>query len=152
MKNIWHGIQIAVAVFGGGIGWFFGKLDGLLIALIAFAVMDYISGVLCAVMEHNLSSHIGFRGIAKKIFMFVLVGCANLLDNYIIGAGEALRTAVIFFFISNEGVSLLENSARLGLPIPTKLRDVLEILHDKAEGKEKPEEQKNDDNSADSKK
>ena len=145
MKNIWHIIQAVVAAAGAGLGWFLGGLDGLLIALIAFAMMDYVTGVCCAIADHTLSSMIGFRGILKKVLMFVLVGAANLIDVYLIKTGEPLRTAVIFFFISNEGISLLENAARLGLPIPSKLKNILQILHDKAEEQDKDKEETPDD-------
>ena len=105
----------------------------MLYALIAFVVIDYITGVFCAIADKKLSSEIGFKGICKKVLIFILVGVGNIIDTRIIGSGSVLRTAVIFFYISNEGVSLLENSAHLGLPIPQKLKDILEQLHDRAE-------------------
>ena len=98
-----------------------------------FAVVDYITGVLCAINDQNLSSEVGFRGICRKVLIFFLVGVANILDVQVIGTGSVLRTAIIFFYLSNEGVSLLENAAHLGLPVPQKLKDVLEQLHDRAE-------------------
>ena len=137
MKEIWNWIQIVFAAIGGGIGWFLGGADGFLYALIAFVVIDYITGVMCAIVDKKLSSAVGFRGIFKKVLIFLLVGVANILDAQVIGAGCVLRTAVIFFYISNEGVSLLENAGHLGLPIPTKLKAVLEQLHDRAEKEEK---------------
>ena len=109
----------------------------MLYALIAFVVVDYVTGVMCAVVDKKLSSAVGFRGIFKKVLIFLLVGVANILDAQVIGTGCVLRTAVIFFYISNEGVSLLENAGHLGLPIPTKLKAVLEQLHDRAEKEEK---------------
>ena len=108
--------------------------DGLLYAMIAFVVIDYLTGVMCAFADHTLSSEVGFRGICRKVLIFLLVGMANILDVSVIGNGSVLRTAVIFFYISNEGVSLLENAGHLGLPIPQKMKDVLEQLHDKSEG------------------
>lgn len=105
-------------------------------ALIAFVVIDYITGVMCAINDHSLSSEVGFRGICRKVLIFLLVGIANILDVNVIGAGSVLRTAVIFFYISNEGVSLMENAAHLGLPVPEKIKVVLEQLHDRAEDKE----------------
>ena len=116
-----------------GQGWFIGGCDGLLYALVAFVVVDYITGVMCAVADKELSSEVGFRGIAKKVLVFLLVGVANIIDVQVIGSGSVLRTAVIFFYLSNEGVSLLENAAHLGLPIPEKLKEILEQLHDRAE-------------------
>ena len=134
MKQIWSGIQIAFTAFGGFLGWFLGGVDGFLYALIAFTVIDYITGVMCAVTDKNLSSSVGFKGICRKVLIFTLVGIGNIVDVYVLGQGGVLRTAVIFFYLSNEGVSILENSAHLGLPIPEKLKEVLEQLHDR-EGK-----------------
>lgn len=131
MKQIWSGIQIAFTAFGGFIGWFLGGVDGFLYALIAFTVIDYITGVMCAITDKNLSSSIGFKGICRKVLIFTLVGIGNIVDVYVLGQGGVLRTAVIFFYLSNEGVSILENSAHLGLPIPEKLKEVLEQLHDR---------------------
>ena len=133
MKEFWNVIQLVFAAIGGWLGWFLGGCDGLLYALIAFVVVDYVTGVMCAVIDKKLSSAVGFRGIFKKVLIFLLVGVANILDAQVIGTGCVLRTAVIFFYISNEGVSLLENASHLGLPIPTKLKAVLEQLHDRAE-------------------
>lgn len=134
MKQIWSGIQLAFTAVGGFLGWFLGGVDGFLYALIAFTVIDYITGVMCAVTDKNLSSSVGFKGIFRKVLIFTLVGIGNIVDVYVLGQGGVLRTAVIFFYLSNEGVSILENSAHLGLPIPEKLKDVLEQLHDR-EGK-----------------
>lgn len=133
MKDFWNVIQLVFAAVGGWLGWFLGGCDGLLYALIAFVAADYITGVMCAVVDHKLSSEVGFKGIFKKVLIFLLVGVANILDVQVVGAGCVLRSAVIFFYISNEGVSLLENAGHLGLPIPAKLKDVLEQLHEKAE-------------------
>lgn len=131
MKQIWSGIQIAFTAFGGFLGWFLGGVDGFLYALIAFTVIDYITGVMCAITDKNLSSSIGFKGICRKVLIFTLVGIGNIADVYVLGQGGVLRTAVIFFYLSNEGVSILENSAHLGLPIPEKLKEVLEQLHER---------------------
>ena len=133
MKGFWNTVQMVFAAVGGWLGWFLGGCDGLLYALVAFVAVDYVTGVLCAVADRKLSSEVGFRGIAKKALIFLLVGMANVLDVQVIGSGSVLRTAVIFFYISNEGVSLLENAARLGLPVPEKLKDVLAQLHGRAE-------------------
>lgn len=132
MKHIWNGIQIAFSALGGFLGWFLGGADGFLYALIAFVVIDYATGVMCAISDKNLSSEVGFKGICRKVLIFTLVGVGNILDVYVLGEAGVLRTAVIFFYLSNEGVSLLENSAHLGLPIPEKLKDVLAQLHDRS--------------------
>ena len=136
MKEFWNTIQLAFAAVGGWLGYFLGGCDGLLYALLAFVVIDYITGVMCAIADKNLSSEVGFKGICRKVLIFLLVGIANILDIHVLGNGSVLRTAVIFFYISNEGVSLLENAAHLGLPIPAKVKDVLEQLHGRAEGGE----------------
>ena len=131
MKEIWNWIQLALTAAGGALGWFFGGLDGFLYALIAFVAADYVTGVLCAIVNKQLSSEVGFKGIFKKVLIFILVGIAHIIDSQLIGQGAVLRTAVIFFYCSNEGVSILENATRLGLPVPAKLKAVLEQLKDK---------------------
>ena len=137
MKEFWNTIQFIFTAVGGWLGYFLGGCDGLLYALIAFVVIDYITGVMCAIISRELSSAVGFKGIFRKVMIFLLVGIANIIDVQVIGTGAVLRTAVIFFYISNEGVSLLENAGHLGLPIPEKIKTVLEQLHDRAEnGKE----------------
>ncbi|MCM1101095.1 MAG: phage holin family protein [Acetatifactor muris] len=133
MKEFWNMVQMVIAGLGGWLGWFLGGFDGLVYALLAFVAIDYVTGVMCAVADRNLSSEAGFRGIAKKVLVFLLVGVANILDVHVIGNGSALRTAVIFFYISNEGVSLLENVSRLGLPIPEKMKAVLKQLHERSD-------------------
>ena len=133
MKEFWNTIQVIFTGVGGWLGWFLGGCDGLIYALILFVVVDYITGVMCAVADKKLSSEVGFKGICRKVLIFLLVGIVHILDTQIIGAGSVLRTAVIFFYLSNEGVSLIENAAHLGLPIPEKLKVVLEQLHDRAE-------------------
>ena len=137
MKEFWNTIQLAFAAIGGWLGYFLGGCDGLLYALLAFVVIDYITGVMCAIADKSLSSEVGFKGICRKVLIFLLVGIANVLDVQVIGTGSVLRTAVIFFYISNEGVSLLENAAHLGLPVPEKIKTVLEQLHDRAESEDK---------------
>ena len=133
MKEFWITIQVVFAGIGGWLGWFLGGCDGLLYALLAFVVIDYITGIMCAVVDKKLSSEVGFKGIFKKVLIFALVGTGHILDTRVIGSGSVMRTAVIFFYLSNEGVSLLENAAYLGLPIPQKLKSVLEQLHDRSE-------------------
>ena len=139
MKEFWNTIQIIFSAVGGWLGYFLGGCDGLLYALIAFVVIDYITGVMCAIINRELSSAVGFKGIFRKVLIFLLVGIANIIDVQVIGTGAVLRTAVIFFYISNEGVSLLENAAHLGLPVPGKIKAVLEQLHDRAEKTETEE-------------
>src|SRR5574344_801072 len=133
MKEFWNTIQLIFAGIGGWLGYFLGGCDGLLYALIAFVVVDYITGVMCAIADHSLSSEVGFKGICRKVLIFLLVGIANILDVQVIGTGSVLRTAVVFFYSSNEGISLLENAGHLGLPIPKKMKEVLEQLHDRSE-------------------
>ena len=130
---IWAKVQMAITVIGGWLGYFLGGMDGLLTALIIFMVIDYVTGIMCAVADKKLSSAVGFRGIFKKVLIILLVGVAHIVDLHVVGSGNALRGAVICFYLSNEGVSLLENAAHLGLPIPEKLKAVLEQLHDRAE-------------------
>ena len=139
MKEFWTTIKVLFAGVGGWLGWFLGGCDGLLYALLAFVAADYITGVMCAITDKKLSSAVGFKGICRKVLIFVLVGIGHILDTQVIGAGSVLRTAVIFFYLSNEGVSLMENAAHLGLPVPAKLKNVLEQLHDRAEKEDESE-------------
>lgn len=129
MKNTINFIQAVFAAIGGYIGWFLGGVDGFMYALITFVVIDYVTGLMVAVLERKLSSEVGFRGIFKKVLIFVMVGIGNIIDVYLIKNGSAIRTAVIFFYVSNEGISIIENSAKVGLPIPEKLKDVLKQLN-----------------------
>ena len=140
MKQFWNVVQVGIAAVGGGVGWFFGELDGFFYALIAFVVIDYMTGIMCAVVDKSLSSNVGFKGIFRQVLIFVMVGIGHVIDSQIIGNGDALRTAVIFFYISNEGVSLLENAAHVGLPVPEKLKDVLAQLHDRTGGEQDTED------------
>lgn len=140
MKNIWNSIQAVLTAVGAWFGAWLGGVDGLIFALIAFVITDYITGVMCAISDKKLSSEVGFKGICKKMLIFVLVGVGNIIDTRVIGTGSVLRTAVIFFYLSNEGVSLLENAAHLGLPIPKKLKAILQQLHDRAEDDEEEAE------------
>ena len=135
MKTVWNPVQFSFAAVGGFLGWFLGGCDGLLYALIAFVTVDYVTGVMCAVVDRKLSSSVGFKGIFRKVLIFVMVGISHILDTQVIGNGSVLRTAVIFFYISNEGVSLLENASHLGLPVPEPVKTVLKQLHDRSEGK-----------------
>ena len=133
MKEIWNSIQMAFTAIGGFFGWFLGGVDGFLHVLLVFVVIDYITGVMCAITDKNLSSAVGFKGICKKVLIFMLVGVAHIVDLHVVGTGNALRGAVVCFYLSNEGVSLLENAAHLGLPIPEKMKSILAQLHNRIE-------------------
>ncbi len=128
---IWAKIQVAITALGGWLGYFLGGMDGLLIALLVFVILDYVTGVMRAIADHELSSAIGFKGICRKVLIFALVGVGHVLDTHVVGTGSALRSAVICFYLSNEGVSLLENASYLGLPIPDKLKEILSQLHNR---------------------
>lgn len=133
MKQVVTSLQYVFAGIGGFMGWFLGGLDGFLYALIIFVIIDYATGLMAAFIKKELSSETGFKGICKKVAIFCLVGMGHVLDTQVIGNGSVLRTAVIFFYLSNEGISIIENSAIIGLPVPKKLKDVLEQLHDEAD-------------------
>lgn len=128
MKNIIEIIQYIFTGIGGFLGWYLGGVDGFMYALVTFVVIDYLTGLMVAVVEHQLSSEIGFRGIFKKVLIFALVGIGHMIDFYVIKNGSAIRTAVLFFYLSNEGISILENSSKIGLPIPETLKGILEQL------------------------
>ncbi|MGD6776325.1 phage holin family protein [Sutcliffiella horikoshii] len=136
IKEFWIVVQTVIAAMGGWLGWFLGGLDGFLYALIIFVIVDYITGIMVAIINKELSSEIGARGIFKKILIFILVGVAHIIDSRLIGEGSVIRTAVIFFYLSNEGISIIENSTRIGLPVPQKLKDVLAQLHGKSKGED----------------
>lgn len=139
---MWARMKIAIAVVGGWLSYFVGGADRLLTTLILFVVLDYVTGVMCAVAERKLSSVVGFTGICRKVLVFLLVGVANILDTHVIGTGNAVRSAVVCFYLSNEGISILENAARLGLPIPEKLRAILRQLEE--EGEEAADEEEDE--------
>ena len=142
VELVWAKIQTAITLLGGWLGYFVGGWDGMLIALVVLMALDYITGVRCAIADHKLSSSVGFKGICKKVFILMLVGVANIVDVHVVGSGSALRAAVICFYLSNEGVSILENAGHIGLPIPEKLKVVLEQLHGRSD--EKKDETKED--------
>ena len=135
IRGIWHGIQIGMTAFGGWLGWALGGLDGFLYALITFMAVDYVTGFMCAVLDKKLSSEIGFRGLFKKVMVLVMVGIANAVDQHIIGSGQTVRTAVIFFYMSNEGISILENASRIGIPIPEALKQILTQIRERGNKK-----------------
>ena len=140
MKQIISTMQYVFAGVGGFMGWFLGGLDGFLYALIMFVAIDYLTGLMAAYVQKKISSEVGFRGICRKVAIFCLVGVGHVLDTQVIQNGSVLRTAVIFFYLSNEGISIIENIAIIGLPVPKKLKDVLEQLRDdEKEGEEQNE-------------
>ena len=130
---IWTKLQIAITAIGGWLGYVLGGMDGLLIALVVFITIDYITGIMCAVIDKKLSSEVGFKGIFKKVLILMLVGIANVIDVHVVGTGSALRGATVCFYLSNEGLSILENTVHLGLPVPEKLKEVLSQLHNRDE-------------------
>lgn len=134
LQEMWMRIQLLFSLLGGALSALVGGMDSLMIVLIACMIIDYLTGIMHAILEKQLSSAVGFKGICKKVLIFTLVGVAHLLDMHILGATGALRSAVICFYLANEGVSLMENAARIGLPIPDALREVLAQLHAKEEG------------------
>ena len=138
---VWAKLQMAITAIGGWLGYFLGGMDGLLTALIVFMAIDYVTGLMCAVIDRKLSSSIGFKGIFKKVLIILLVGVAHIIDLHVVGTGNALRSAVVCFYLSNEGVSLLENAAHLGLPIPEKLKAILQQLHNREEHTEDNKEE-----------
>ena len=139
MKEFWNVIKVALAAVGAWLGYFLGGSDGLLYALLVFVIVDYLTGVMCAIEDHKLSSAVGFRGLCRKVLTFLLVGIAQVLDEHILNQPGVLRTAVIFWAVANNGLSILENAAHLGLPIPEQLKEVLEQLHNRAKKSGEPE-------------
>jgi len=135
VKEIINTLQFAFIIIGGWLGWFLGGFDGFLYALVAFVVIDYITGIMLAIIEKKVSSEVGAKGIFKKVLIFTLVGIGHIIDRQIAGDGSVVRTAVIFFYLSNEGISILENSTKIGLPIPEKLKNILEQLNKGGENK-----------------
>lgn len=144
---IWAKLQIAFTAIGGWLGYFLGGFDGMMIALIVFMTLDYLTGVMCAIVDKKLSSAVGFKGICKKVLILMLVGVANIVDVHVVGTGSALRGAVVCFYLSNEGVSILENAAHIGLPIPEKMKEILAQLHNRGDKSgEAKEENENGEN------
>ncbi|HFQ5481392.1 phage holin family protein [Streptococcus agalactiae] len=131
MKELLATNKVLFSAIGGLIGSIFGEVDGFLFALMVFISIDYITGLMAAAVEKRLASNIGFKGIFKKIAILFLVSVGHLLDTEIIKQGGAIRTMVIFFYLSNEGLSILENAVRIGLPIPEKLQALLKQFNEK---------------------
>lgn len=130
MDAVLNYIKVIFALIGGVSGWLLGGFDSIIYALIAFVVIDYITGVMLAIQEKNISSEIGFKGISKKIMIFALVTVANIIDQQVLGSGSSLRTMLIMFYLANEGISILENASKIGLPIPNKLKNTLQEIND----------------------
>ena len=139
MRNFWTMMKTAFAAVGAWLGYFLGGNDGLLYALLVFVIVDYITGVMCAIEDRKLSSAVGFRGLCRKVLTFLLVGIAQVLDVHVLNQPGVLRTAVIFWAIANNGLSILENAAHLGLPVPEQLKAVLEQLHNRDQKSGEPE-------------
>ena len=118
-------IKSAAAAIGGAAAYLWGPWDALITALIALVAIDYVTGVICAAANKRLSSEIGFKGLIKKALIFALVAVAGVADKVIPATNQAIRAAVILFYIANEAISILENAAELGLPVPEKLKAVL---------------------------
>lgn len=134
MKDVGTIYNAVVACFGAVVGFMFGGVSGLLIAFIVFIVFDFITGVLTGIVEKNLSSETAFKGFVRKVFEILIVSAAHLLDFYVFKEGNVLFTSTCFVFISTEGISLIENAARLGVPIPKVVVDTLSQLKVKAGG------------------
>ena len=143
MSKVWNVLSGVFAAIGLWLGLFIGPVNGLLIALIVFVITDYVTGFASAIVRKELSSSVGFKGLARKVLIFLIVGIANVLDVYVLGANAVLRTAVILFYMANEGLSIIENAGEIGLPIPKKLKEVLAQLRKKS-GEEDKDGQDND--------
>ena len=132
MSRLLSFIQMIFTEIGRGISRLIGGFDGLIYALLIFVALNYVAGLMYAVMDRKISREIIFKGIFLKVLIFFLVVASNILDVEVIKNGSVLRTVVIFFYIGSEGISLLKNARRLGLPIPVKMLDILEQLHNKS--------------------
>ena len=132
-------LDFIIAAMLGFITWFFGGIDGLLQVLIAFSVIDYLTGIIAAGLNHELSSRVGFRGIVKKVILFMFVGMAHLLDSYLPGDSGSIRAVVCLFYVVNEGISIIENAEKIGVPIPKPLHNMLAKLHDMTQNNNEPE-------------
>lgn len=135
MDTVLDKAKIIFALSGGVFGWFFGSFDSLIYALMAFVVIDYITGVLVAIHNKRVSSEIGFRGISKKVMIFALVALGNIIDQCIISSGSSIRTMIIMFYLSNEGISIIENAGNMDLPLPRKLKDIIQQISNRDESK-----------------
>lgn len=140
MENILNYFKIIIAALGTGITWLFGTWDTALVVLVCFMVLDYFTGVLRAWTNKEISSDVGLKGIARKTVILIVLIVAVLLDRLLNTGTWVFRTLICYFYIANEGISLLENCAGLGLPIPEKLKEALVQLKD-GEKKELSKEQ-----------
>lgn len=133
--NKWEAIyNVCVTGTGALVGWLFGGWSVMLQILLAFAIFDYVTGLLASGVEGKLSSKVGFRGIVKKVMIFCLVAVGHLADKAI-GDGSLIQTTVIFFYLGNELLSILENAGRTGLPVPDAIKNAVQILKGKGETK-----------------
>jgi toxin secretion/phage lysis holin len=144
-ETVWNIVQGGLAAVGGFLGWYLGGFDGLIYALIALCAADYVTGVMCAFVRKELSSEIGARGISKKVYIFTLVGLGHILDVYLLSDGTALRTALIFWYIGNEGISLIENAVVLHVPVPDVLKNALVQIRNKGNKSKTADSEKDDD-------
>lgn len=136
--------EFIISSLVGLLGWFFGGLDGFFKVLITFAVVDQISGICAAGVQGKISSEAGFKGIARKVIMFLFVGISHVIDKHILGNSDALRTAVCLFYIGNEGISIIENAEILGVPIPAFLRGKFLSFAKKTLGEDTEQETKSE--------
>lgn len=128
--------DMVAATIGAALGFLFGEVTGLFWALLAFMVLDYVTGIINAVISRTLSSEVGFKGLAKKFVILIFVAVGHIIDTYILGGTPAIMSAVMLFYLANEGISIIENAARLGLPVPKKLVEIMEQLKKKSEEEE----------------
>ena len=132
MKYYFDGFCSAAGVIAS---YLFGGLDGFLYALISFVALDYISGVLAAIVNRELSSAIGFNGIARKCMIFIVVGMAHVADRELLGGTALMRDAVLFFYLANEGLSILENAIKINIAIPDVIKEKLLMFHERSKEK-----------------
>ena len=125
MDKFIHTITAAIC---GIFGFLYGKADGLIYALLVFIILDYVTGLTVACINKKLSSDVGYKGIAKKGVILIIVSIGNIVDIYILGGGAVCRSTVIGFYLANEGISILENAGNLGIPLPKKLVTVLKQI------------------------
>ena len=136
MNHMVDWLKVAAAELGGAAAYLFGPWDAMILALVCVVAIDYITGVIKALILKKLDSNVGFRGLLKKVFIFALVALATVIDRMIPAANQAIRAAVIAFYVANEGISILENAGEIGLPMPGALRTALKKLSETGEKKE----------------
>ena len=125
MENTITIIKVIGAGIVSGLAYLFGGMDMIFCVLIWLITIDYITGVINAIVQGKLNSEVGAKGIAKKVGMLAVVAISNLISQY---AGMDIRTFVIGYYIANESISILENAGKMGAPIPKRLMDILEQL------------------------